>query len=70
MSYPNIFYVGWNDECNHLHGFIDHTETHRIEEFAEHELVQKVAELETQGLDASDSQGLLRKIHGWPVYKH
>lgn len=70
MGHRNIAYVGWSDECNHLRGFIDHAETHVIDEYTQDELEVLVQQREAVGKDASEYRALLEKMHQWKVMLH
>ena len=70
MSYRNVCYVGWSDECNQWHGFIDRGETHVIEEYTELELEILVSELEYEGKSVENYRELLNKMKQWPEQLH
>ena len=70
MNDRTICYVGWNDDCDHLHGFIDHRDSHIIEEFSEQELQTLIQQGEAQGKSTDDYRALLGKIRQWHVGLH
>ena len=70
MSYRKVCYVGWSHECHQWHGFIDHPETHYLEEYTEGELEILISEMEYQGKNASSYRELLTKMKQWPEQLH
>ncbi len=70
MGFRNVCYVGWSDECNHLHAYIHHPETNIVDEYTEQELELLIADLAYQGKDTRDYLELLEKMQLWPAYLH
>ncbi|NRB38803.1 MAG: hypothetical protein HRU20_10100 [Pseudomonadales bacterium] len=70
MNSHKVIYVGFNDEGNHLHGFIDNSEYGQQLEFNEDELSQEISQLSAAGEDVSDYFLLQEKMKQWKNILH
>lgn len=70
MNHHKNLYIGYNDEGNELHGFIEYADLDHIEEYSEQQLAEQMQQLEGFSDKNIDLYLLQKKIEHWKRYLH